>query len=71
MTNQLLWSQVRGAARETEDLTRDAKNRVQRDWQDTKRGPQRMLDDSSAARQWDAERAPVKVVPPTPSMRRS
>ncbi len=62
---------MRGAARETEDLTRDAKNRVQRDWQDTKRGPQRMLDDSSAARQWDAERAPVKVVPPTPSMRRS
>lgn len=51
---------VRGVVQETEDLTRSAKERVQRDWQDTKRGTQRMLDESSAARQWEADHAPVK-----------
>lgn len=52
--------EVRGVVDETKDLTNSAAGRVKEDWQDVKRGARRTLDESSAARDWEAKHAPKK-----------
>ncbi len=57
--------QVRGVVGETEELAHRAKDRVASDWEATKQGTRRMLDESSAARRYEAEHPPPKArLPP-------